>query len=204
MKYLVMDTSGDRLLVLLKSGEFVKVSYLQNCLTKHSLTLLPEIENLLKTENASLSDLDFIGTVVGPGSFTGVRIGVATAKALCTALNKPALALTSFDVLSYTDKASEKLLCLIDARHDNYYAQAFNCGVKSEPAFISKSEIEKNYSDYKIISDIKIEGLDTVVADMPVCLTAAAEGESEKLISYQNIAPLYVKKSQAEEEATCV
>ncbi len=203
MNYLITDTTGNRLLILLKKGGLTECCYLQNCLTKHSLTLLPEIEKLLQTADLSLSELDFVGAVVGPGSFTGVRIGVSTAKALCMSLNKPALALTSFDVLAYTDKASEKTLCIVNARHDNYYAQAITNGVKNAPEFISKSEILEKYSDYKIISDEEVDGLNVVVADIPFCLTAAAEGERDNLIDYNYLVPLYVKKSQAEEEA-CV
>ncbi len=211
MNYLVIDTSGERLLVILRSGGEVHMQYLQNCLTKHSLTLLPEIETALKNANASLGELDFIGAVTGPGSFTGIRIGVATAKALCMSLNKPALGLTTFDVLAYTDKESEKILCLVDAKHGNYYAQTFVKGEKTQHKFLALSEILSDYADYKIISDCAIdfssltaksEALPTAeVADIPRCLLLAADGESKNLMDYELLAPLYVKRSQAEEEA---
>lgn len=203
MNYLVIDTSGERLLVILRSGDAIHTQYLQNCLTKHSLTLLPEVENALKNANASLDELDFIGAVTGPGSFTGIRIGVATAKALCMSLNKPALGLTTFDVLSYADKESEKILCLVDAKHGNYYAQAFINGEKTLPKFLSLSEILSDYAGYKIISDCAVSGDIACVADIPRCLLLAADGECEKLIDCELLAPLYVKRSQAEEEAAC-
>ena len=94
MNYLAIDTSGD-LLVLLKYNGKKTVRRLVGSQTKHSLTLMPYIEEVLEESGASLNDLDFFACVVGPGSFTGIRIGVATVKALCLATQKPALSVTA-------------------------------------------------------------------------------------------------------------
>ncbi|MDY4186407.1 MAG: tRNA (adenosine(37)-N6)-threonylcarbamoyltransferase complex dimerization subunit type 1 TsaB [Candidatus Borkfalkiaceae bacterium] len=208
MNYLAIDTSGEHLFVAVKAGENLQTRYLKNCLTKHSLTLLPEVESALSAAGCELKNLDFIAAVTGPGSFTGIRIGVSTAKALCFSLNKPALNITSFDVLAYNDKASEKLLCLIDAKHDNFYAQTFireknGQILKGEPQFINKADISEKYSDYKIVSDVKIENVNSLVADIPAGVIAACEEKSGGLTDYHLLAPLYVKRSQAEEEALC-
>lgn len=213
MKYLAIDTSGEHLFVAVRAGEKLQTRYLQNCLTKHSLTLLPETENALSAAGCELKDLDFIAAVSGPGSFTGIRIGVSTAKALCYSLNKPALNVTSFDVLAYNDKASDKLLCLIDAKHDNFYAQTITRirnkngeiikTLKSPAEFICKNDILNGFSGHKIISDVNIDGINSLVADIPAGVVAAADDECGGLIDYNSLVPLYVKRSQAEEEAAC-
>lgn len=208
MNYLAIDTSGEHLFAAVNANGNLQTRYLTNCLTKHSLTLLPEIENALSKANCELKDLDFIAAVTGPGSFTGIRIGVSTVKALCFSLNKPALNITSFDVLAYNDKANEKLLCLIDAKHDNFYAQTFIRAkngqvIKGEPQFICKTDILKNFEGHKIISDGVIEGINSLVADIPKGVLAACENKCGGLIDYNLLVPLYVKRSQAEEEALC-
>ena len=80
MNYLVFDTSGTHLTVALKvNGKLHKI-YKENCGMQHSTTLMPAIENLLLQAKITVSQLDFIAVCVGAGSFTGIRIGISTAK----------------------------------------------------------------------------------------------------------------------------
>ena len=121
MKYLALDTSGKRLTVLIRKDSEYFVYTDENCGVKHSVEVMPQIEQLLSKANLSLSEVDFFASVTGAGSFTGIRIGVSTIKALCLAYQKKAVAVTSFDTIAY-NKKDEKVLAVINAGHGGYYA----------------------------------------------------------------------------------
>lgn len=95
---------------------------------RHVETLIPAIEQLLEHAQCSYRDLDAIAVDSGPGLFTGLRVGVATAKALALALNVPVLAASSLAILA-TDFAQRRsdadVLAVIDARRKEVYAQRF-------------------------------------------------------------------------------
>ena len=207
MKYLVTDTSGD-LIVILFDGEKYYTRYLKGCNTKHSLTLMPYIEECLIESGLELEDLDFYGVVTGPGSFTGIRIGISAIKALAFATHKKVLALTSFQVLAYTDNAPDKVCLLIDANHDNYYASVFeNKKCVIDPCFLHIDEIEKVSDNCCIISENKSDELknlalkrDFLAGDRVSGIINAINDNFNNLTDSEEVVPLYVKKSQAEEE----
>lgn len=105
MKFLAIDTSGKQLNVVAVNGERQIVSRRGDCAMQHSVLLMDEIDEALKAARLSPADCDFFACVAGPGSFTGIRIGIATVKGLCLACQKPALPLTSFDTIAYADKS---------------------------------------------------------------------------------------------------
>ena len=98
------------------------VKFLPDCALTHSVVLMGEIENALAEAGIDKKDIDVFACAVGPGSFTGIRIGVATVKALAYALGKKVLGVTSFDSLAYNVSDGRKKLAVIDARHGNFYA----------------------------------------------------------------------------------
>ncbi len=200
MTTLAVDTSGNHLaLLLIKDGEVLS-SYVNNVLLKHSVTLLLEIENMLEKLNMNLSDVDVFCAVIGPGSFTGIRIGVSTVKALAYSLSKKVLAVTSFEVLAY-NKNGARVLTAIDARHQNFYVCGFDNGkVIIEPCFVNLETLKNLSKGYHLITDTQIE-IPSTICDIKTGLLNAvlnklplANDDIESLI------PLYVKKSQAEEE----
>ena len=141
MRFLAIDTSSKRLIVIAK-GERTAVRDLPDCGTQHSVRLMGEIDAALKEADLSLKDCDYFACVVGPGSFTGIRIGIATVKGLATAAEKPVLALTSFDCLAYAEKSGKKL-ALVDAGHGCYYACPFDGTREAMPArHMTRAEAE--------------------------------------------------------------
>ena len=202
MNYLAIDTSGD-LLVALNVGENFKFKHLVGSQTKHSLTLMPYIEQLLDENNLSISELDFFAVVVGPGSFTGIRIGISTIKALCYATGKKALVLTSFDLLAYADNSSEKAFCVVDANHDNYYSCAYeNKKITMKECFLSNEEIMQNLGEYTICAGHECDLPNVVLCDVVSGLKNAIKEKANDLVNESEILPLYVKRSQAEEECS--
>ena len=202
MNYLAVDTCGKNLTIVLSYNERLYTFYDKDCGLRHSVSLMPTIEKLQVEANAEFSKLDFIACVVGAGSFTGIRIGVATAKALAFSYNLPVLRLTSFDVLAYNEKElkDKNVLALIDAGHGGYYAQTFTKGTKGEPKYILTEEVLSLIKEYKIISRDNLLGLDYEKADVLQGLINAVNALKENVCKDLGvIAPLYVRKSQAEE-----
>lgn len=201
MNYLAIDTSGD-LLVLLKYNGKKTVRRLVGSQTKHSLTLMPYIEEVLEESGASLNDLDFFACVVGPGSFTGIRIGVATVKALCLATQKPALSVTAFDILAYSNNAPSNVFCVVDANHDNYYSCAYaNKEIAIQPCFLTKEEVLEKSKDYTVCSITACGFENCYIADVLSGLENAIDAKTAQVGDYNKVVPLYVKRSQAEEES---
>ncbi len=199
MKWLAIDTSGKHLTVILNNGLYIKTSYIKDTKLQHSTTLLVEIEKILDISNVSLSEIDVFASVVGPGSFTGIRIGISTCKAFSYALNKKVLPITSFETLAYN--SSDKVVAIIDAKHDNFYAQCFENQVPTtKPSFIDKTTLLNLAKTHKIIASESIDGLNVTVVDI-------VKGLENATISKLNLASenrddlvaLYVKKSQAQE-----
>ena len=206
MNYLAIDTSRSSLTVAV-GGKNKTVKFLPDCALTHSIVLMGEIENALFEAGIDKKDIDVFACAVGPGSFTGIRIGVATVKALAYALGKKVLGVTSFDSLAYNVSDGRKKLAVIDARHGNFYA----CGYASDgqidlsPRFIDTAALCGLAREYEIISDEKIEnsdGFSYSVADVKDGFIKAVEMNLGKASEdAETLVPLYVKKSQAEEEA---
>ena len=200
MNYLLIDTSGTHLTVVVLKGEEIFSEFLPDGNLKHSVTLMPAVENLLEKANTSIKDINGFVAVIGPGSFTGIRIGVSTVKALAYAFNKPVLAVTSFDVLAY-NKRGGKRLAVIDAMHDNFYACGYDGEVISlAPSFITKSEVEKLSNEYEILSVSEIDGISVTKCSLLDGLINAVNAKiNEFKLGVEVLEPLYVRKSQAEE-----
>ena len=200
MNYLAIDTSGKNLTVIIKKGSETFTFYDENCGVKHSTSLMPTVENLAEQANFSLADADFFACVVGAGSFTGIRIGVATVKAMCFAFNKPCLAVTSFDTLAYNEKGG-KVLAVIDAKHDGFYVCGYDDGkVVIEPAYLMKNEVVKLLEEYAGVSETKIKDLKVKTVSVVTGLIGAIENKLDEVTpDPEALSPLYVRKSQAEE-----
>ena len=121
MKILSLDTASTICTVaLLEDKQLIKKMDLDDGLT-HSEKLMPMIKQILTETNLNLSDINLLVCDKGPGSFTGIRIGVATVMAFSDSLNIPSVGVSSLLSLAYNIK-SEGIICsLIDAKHSNCY-----------------------------------------------------------------------------------
>ncbi len=200
MKYLAIDTSGKNLTVVVENCGKVYKYYDDNCGLKHSVTLMPVVEKLLNQSGLNLKDADFIAVVVGAGSFTGIRIGVSTVKALCFAFKKPCLSITSFDVLAY-NKSEGRVLAAIDAGHGGYYVCPYDDSVpEKEPSYIIRDELIALAANYMVVAAEELGVVPCYVADMTEGLISAVRAKCGEASSDPDSAvPLYVRKSQAEE-----
>ena len=204
MKILGLDSSGIVASVAVVEDDVLIAEYTVNYKKTHSQTLLPMLDEISKMTELELESIDAIAVAAGPGSFTGIRIGVATVKALAYALGKKVLGVTSFDSLAYNVSDGRKKLAVIDARHGNFYVCGYGATGKIElsPRFITLDELKKLSEEYEIVSDTETGITGAIVADVKDGFIKAAEDNlGNASFDVETLVPLYVKKSQAEEEA---
>ena len=121
----ISTSSNIASVALSKDAECIKELNINNNKT-HSETLLPLINELLSETNIKLQDINLIACDNGPGSFTGIRIGISTVKAIAESLNIPVIAVSSLEGLAYNIHDSECICSLIDARNNQVYAGIFD------------------------------------------------------------------------------
>ncbi len=199
--YLAVDTSGNHLCVIAcKDGKISSV-FLPDCAMKHSVSVMPAVDEALKGADMSLDECDFFAAVVGAGSFTGIRIGISVIKGFCLAYQKPALPVTSFDVMAY-NKTNGKVLCLVDALHDCYYACGYDGGkVVYPPAYLTEEEVLALTNDGYALRGVSAMAIGEKTAvetvDPVQGLASAIEGLSAQN-RFGELTALYVRKSSAE------
>ncbi len=129
MKILAIDTSSKNCSVAVVefNDNSFKVLAFDNSSDErtHSQKLMPMIEQLLSQSSISLNDIDLLASCIGPGSFTGIRIGVATVKAFSDSRDIPVAGITSLESLSYLVEENGYIFPIIDAKNENVYAAGY-------------------------------------------------------------------------------
>ncbi|MBO4864708.1 MAG: tRNA (adenosine(37)-N6)-threonylcarbamoyltransferase complex dimerization subunit type 1 TsaB [Eubacterium sp.] len=122
MKILGIDSSGMVASVAIIKDDVIIAEYTMNHKKTHSETLLPMIDEIMKTSETGMESLDAVAIAAGPGSFTGLRIGAATAKGLAMAIDKPIIPVKTCEGLAFNMWGTEGLVCpIIDARRNQVY-----------------------------------------------------------------------------------
>jgi len=143
---------------LYKDSDFL--SEFSSATTSHSTVLLPMIEEMLKANNIKFNEIDVYAVSTGPGSFTGIRIGVSTIKGLAYPYNTACIGVSSLDSLAKNISGIQGIVVpVIDARNDLVYTSVYNASDNkteklTEDSQMSVSDLlqmlEKNYGDAKI------------------------------------------------------
>ena len=127
MKILAIDSSGIVATVAILDDDILVAEYTINYKKTHSQTLLPMIEEITKMTELDLKELDAVAIAGGPGSFTGLRIGSATAKGLGLALDVPLVSVPTLDALAYNLCGSADIVCpMMDARRQQVYTGVYS------------------------------------------------------------------------------
>ena len=126
MKILALDTSGlAASAAVTDNGKLLAESLLNYKLT-HSQTIMPLVDAVCKETETELNTIDYIACTCGPGSFTGLRIGAATAKGLALGLGKKIVPVPTLDALAYNIFGTENIVCpIMDARRSQVYSAFF-------------------------------------------------------------------------------
>ncbi|MGL4361815.1 MAG: tRNA (adenosine(37)-N6)-threonylcarbamoyltransferase complex dimerization subunit type 1 TsaB [Cellulosilyticaceae bacterium] len=126
MNIIALDASGVAgSVAYFSEGKLVGEYYVCHKLT-HSQTIMPMLEDMKKLIGFDLKDVDVIATTSGPGSFTGIRIGVSTAKAMAMALEVPIVGISTLDVMAHNVTFTESIICpIMDARRQQVYTACY-------------------------------------------------------------------------------
>lgn len=154
MKILGIDSSAKSAsAAVTENGKIISSFYINTGLT-HSQTLMPMVDNVLKCANLSLDDIGLIAVNKGPGSFTGIRIGVAGAKGLADVKKIPVLGVSTLESMAYNLLGKDCIACAVmDARCNQVYSALFDItGDKitrlTEDEAISVDELLQNITKY--------------------------------------------------------
>lgn len=127
MRVLAIDSSGLTATVAIVEDDQTIAEYTTNYKKTHSQTLLPMIDEMVRMVDADLKEIDAIAVAGGPGSFTGLRIGSATAKGLGLALDKPLIHVPTVDAMAYSLYGCEDIICpIMDARRKQVYTGLYS------------------------------------------------------------------------------
>ncbi len=122
MKILALDSSGLVASVAVTEDDVLIAEYTIQYKKTHSQTLLPMLEEVRRMVELAMDQVDAIAVAAGPGSFTGLRIGSATAKGLALALEKPIIPVPTLDGLAWQMYGTDALVCpIMDARRSQVY-----------------------------------------------------------------------------------
>lgn len=126
MKILALDTSTTHLSLAIMDGEKVLAAFHEKVDRNHSSLLVPMIDKVLKKARVKIGDIGGFCIGVGPGSFTGLRIGVATVKGLAYSSRKPVVTVPTFDAVAMNAAGFEGVICVVlDARKNKVYAALY-------------------------------------------------------------------------------
>lgn len=223
MKILAVDTATAVCSVAILEDKNVILEKTLETVNTHSVTLMPLIQEVLSECNLSLSDIDLFACDKGPGSFTGIRIGLSTIKAFCDITNKPCVGITSLEGFAYKVYNTDYYICsLLNANHGNAYCGIFNFDngklVQTHDYFFDSidnilnivNDLEKNIffvGNYSFLSKDMIKFNHRI--DPNTCISAVDIGKAafDKFNSgsYGDsdfLTPLYLKASSAESKGT--
>ncbi len=145
--------------------------------SEHSVSLLPMIEDTLKRCGKSPEDLDLIASVIGPGSFTGIRIGISVVKGIAFATGIPCIGISSLEAGAYTLADYDGYICpVLDARRNTVYTSLFKSDGKGSVARILEDRIEE------------VDNIEDNLPDAPVMFIGDAARQVKEKIKNSRIA----------------
>lgn len=225
MRVLGLDTSTlMSTCAVIEDGKLLG-EYSFNMDMSHSERLVPLIKVMLEELNLKIEDIDLYGVSVGPGSFTGLRIGIATMKSFAHVFDKPIVGVSTLKAMAYNLPFNEVIVPMIDARRDRVYSGIYGfdgCEFveMNEPGILYIKDLNdytKDYDNLVVLGDGSIEYEDSIrkslgdkvkfatVGTMDCRAVSIAElalkmYEDGRVDDYYSLAPEYLRPSQAERE----
>ena len=224
MNILAIDTSGPVAGVCLMSGgRALFLTELELGLT-HSITVMPAVERALSLSGVKCEEIDLFAAVAGPGSFTGVRLGVCALKGMAHATGKKCVAINALEALAMNMAHFDGLVCpILDARRGQVYCAAFDTSsglpvrVMDDDACALEDFVESLPKDKRLafvgdgvkVNEEKLRAMLGGRAVIPpanlinircdaVCVLASIKGD--EYVAPERLEPIYLRKPQAERE----
>lgn len=205
MKILALDSSGLVASVALVSEDQLIGEYTINYKKTHSQTLLPMLDVMFQQLDMDIAEIDAIAISGGPGSFTGLRIGAATAKGLGLALDKPLIHIPTVDGMAYQMCGAEGVICpIMDARRSQVYTGIYEFVEESAKAVEDIGELSRTFHIIEEQMAVSIEELITKLNRLGQVVTFLGDGVpvhkaiiAEKLTVPYYYAPSYCNRQSA-------
>lgn len=198
---LVIDTSSSHVTVSVINNNTIVHEFKKKIDNDIASKIMSIINMELTESNMDVKDIEKIFVVNGPGSFTGVRIGVTIAKTIAWALNIKVVPLSSLELMATTPFTKKFIVPLIDARRGNVYAGVYDKDLNTivDNKLISISEILRFETlDYEFVSYDEIKGIETVKPNTDVLKIVSKHIDDEGIIAHE-LKPNYLKLTEAEE-----
>ena len=223
MLILALESSAKAASVALMEDESLIAQYSQCCGLTHSRTLLPMVEDMLKNTEKKIADVDLIAVAHGPGSFTGIRIGVSTVKGLAWAADKKCVGVSTLEAMAWHGVSAGGLICpVMDARRSQVYNALFETDGDGRPVrltedrAVSLAELAGELKDYEcaplLVGDGAKLTYDYLTNEGTACRMAPANllyqsawgvgmaALGKEAGGADDLLPVYLRLSQAERE----
>jgi len=226
MRILALDTSTNVATAAILEDDVIIGEYSCNKGKTHSQRLMPMVQSLFESVGLNAADMDAFAASIGPGSFTGLRIGVTTVKAMAFAAQKPVVSVYTLDALAYNLAGSKAIICpVIDARNNQVYTAAYKfSGQKLEKltdylgihineladildamegdiVFLGDAaKMHKTFFEERLGSRVAVAPANTALARAASVAVLAGEILKEGIQeNCYDMKPFYLRKSQAEQ-----
>ncbi|MDO4811692.1 MAG: tRNA (adenosine(37)-N6)-threonylcarbamoyltransferase complex dimerization subunit type 1 TsaB [Eubacteriales bacterium] len=227
MKILALETSAKSVSVAVWEDDKVLGSAYQNTGLTHSRTLMPLLDGMLTNSELTLNDMDLIAVAAGPGSFTGLRIGVSAAKGLAWAQDLPCCGVSTLDAMAQNVRHMDgcTVICAMDARRQQVYNALFHV----HNGALERMSPDRAISLEELVAEIKNDGNDKIIVGdgARLCYTYLSEqgiacrmappplimqnavgvaqvaremAQRGETVSAHELVPVYLRLSQAERE----
>lgn len=218
MNILGIDTSTKHMSIAIVSEDLIIGELIFNSNMDHSEKLISNISYILESNDMSMKDIDLIGVAKGPGSFTGIRIGIATVKGLAEFSEIPVVGVSSLEVLASNFKLNGRVAVAVDAKRDRVYGALYDFDNSKTKHIIAEglydlSEFKEKIKSLRpeiIAGDMnnRFEELEDIVKfstglmnlnhGANLCFIAKSEFENGNSIRHIKLDANYLTKSQAQ------
>lgn len=192
LKRLVIDSATPHLYIALLSGETVIDDYFQKGNNDHSVSLMPTIEDMFRNNDVTINNIDEIIIGVGPGSYTGVRIGVVIAKMFAWTKDIPIKSVSTLALIASSSEKDGKILSMIDARRNNAFMGEF----KLEKGILSQLD-EEVFGDKSLKNEV-INKYNVIEFGKPNMKVILKSNILEEVEDVHLLAPNYLRQTEAE------
>ncbi|MFM1515742.1 tRNA (adenosine(37)-N6)-threonylcarbamoyltransferase complex dimerization subunit type 1 TsaB [Helcococcus ovis] len=220
MKILAIDTSTMMSSITIMEDNRIIGDFSISQEETHSEMLVPLVKRMLEDLKINLSEIDVYAVAKGPGSFTGLRIGVASIKAMAQVFDKPIIGISTLEAMAFSILNDNKILSIIDARGKRYFTGLYQY-VNGKLVCYFEDIIQENKLMQIVEENEKITIVGEAIGKLPdilknsekvvlapaslnnaigrnLCVIAKQRFKSGEIESYFDIAPNYLRKSQAE------
>ena len=204
MRYLYIDTSSSYLYSAIVEDNQLLSEVKEEFGQSLSEVTLPKIAFLFDQANIKPKDIDKIIVVNGPGSFTGIRIGLTIAKVYAWSLGIPITTIYSLEAMSLSSENKKIHIPLINARRGYVFGAIYDENQKEvlRPQYIPLKELKsywEKYDSYEIITNDEFEGISDTVSYVPNILKIVQTFKGKKEVNPHAVNPEYLKLTEAEE-----